>query len=146
MKVSYFSTLSREEIFARISEKTRPWSRLDLWTARNTRFHRNLKSGEIRLIQTGKIRGYVFADLTVVPTGKGTEIEGTVKIPQTIYAANAAGCLIILSCILLTFFLGESILKFFPYLWLPVFFLWSTNRLRGQIPELGEFIQKILFS
>lgn len=72
----FHSTLSPEEIVARLRARTRPWSRLDAGSASNTFFLQEQKYEPLCLVLKG-VRSYVFAELQLVRTTEGTEITAT---------------------------------------------------------------------
>lgn len=140
----FHSTLPPEEIISRLRERTRPWSRWDVWTARNAWFLRQ-REGELCLIHTGPARSYVFAELTLKGTPDGTEITAAVNVSKTYVADILLTVLMVLglalAAVLQEFWGGLRLLVQFCWL-LPVF-IWTGSLTRKHVPELVAFIEDV---
>lgn len=143
----FHSSLPTEEIISRLRERTRPWSRWDVWTARNAWFLRQ-REGELRLIRTGPGRSYVFADLTLADVTDGTEITAALNLSKT-YTLDIIVVALMVSGLALAAALQEfwGGLKMLVQLcWLLPVSLWTGSLTRKQAPELLKFIEDTVHS
>lgn len=138
----FHSTLPPEEIVSRLRERTRPWSRWDIWTARNAWFLRQ-REGKMRLVRTGPGRSYIFADLTLADVTDGTEITAALNLSKT-YTLDIIAVVLMASGLALAAALQElwGGLKMLVQLgWLLPISLWTGSLTRKQAPELLNFIE-----
>ncbi len=145
MQREFRSALTADELLARLRAKTRPWSRTDMWTARNIYFRRELSGGRIRLVKTAAMRGYVYADIQLEALdGGSTRLFAAMGIPKTLYVADIGVCMFFALYLALGLWLGSGVLRGLLYLWVPGLFLWMTRRVRRHLPELAAFIEENL--
>lgn len=134
---------SPAEIRARVAAKARPWSRADLWTARNTCFYRDRARRGFQLFKTGAGRGYVRADVALSSGADGgTVLAVSAGVPKTVYAADIGVCLWFLAYVCLTLYLRENPVRLLLCAWVPGVFLWMTRLAGRQIPELKQFLEE----
>lgn len=142
----FHSALPPEEITARLRERTRPWSRPDGWTARNTWFLQERADGALRLILTGRGRSYVFAGLTLLKTADGTDITADVNTAKTyildVVFAVFLGLGLVCAALLGDIFGGLKFLL--QYGWVLPLIIWTGRITRRQAPELIAFIEEDL--
>lgn len=138
----FHSALPPEEIISRLRERTRPWSRWDVWTARNAWFLRQ-REGELRLIRTGPARSYIFADLMLADVTDGAEITAALDLSKT-YTLDIIVVVLMVSGLALAAALQEfwGGLKMLVQLcWLLPVSLWTGSLTRKQAPELVKWIE-----
>lgn len=144
----FHSALSPEEIAARLRKRTRPWSRWDVWTARNTWFWREKGKDQLRLIRTGPARSYVFADLTLAGSSDGTEITAVMSTAKTYLLDIVLVVLLVLGLVCM-FYLRDMISR--PKYLLEcggvlLLLIWTGSLTRKQLPELVTFIEDNLLN
>lgn len=143
-RYEFHSALPPEEIMARLRKRTRPWSRLDGWTARNTWFLREGGEGPPRLICTGPARSYGFAGLTLTPAEGGTDITALVGAAKTMYIADIVLAVMLAGMALIRVYLTGSLLGalgvLVRYGWIAPVMAWTGSLTRRKLPELVSFI------
>lgn len=144
-RYEFHSALPPEEVMDRLRRRTRPWSTLDGWTARSTWFLRERGSARLRLIRTGRARGYVFADLTVTGNGRGAEITALTGVAKTLYASDIAVAVFLVLMALIRVYLTGSPLGALKVLvrygWILPVMLWAGSLTRQELPELAKFVE-----
>ncbi len=149
----FHSALSPEEIAARLRKRTRPWSRLDAGSARNTFFLKEKRDGELRLIRTGQIRHSVLADLTLARTPEGTEITAAVRATRSCLDIVLAIVLVVGLAVIgfmLTLDIRTALRFLLEYGGFLVMIIginiWSARIDSKQLPELVTFIEDNLLN
>ncbi len=149
-RYEFHSALPPEEVMARLRERTRPWSRLDSWTARNTWFLRERGKEPPRLIRTGPARSYGFAGLTLTPAEGGTNIAALVGAAKTMHIADLVLAAVLAGLTLTRVYLTGSPLGALEVLarygWLVPVMVWTGNLTRRELPELVRFIEDNLLA
>lgn len=149
-RCQFHSTLPPEEVLGRLRSSTRPWSRLDGWTSRSTWFLKEQQKGPLRLIRTGRVRSYVYADLTLTGAEDGTDITASVGVSKLLCASGIAVtllvALLILGSILLNGGWMNAVKTALQYGWLPLVLIWTEGFTRREIPGIVEFIEQQLLS
>lgn len=142
----FHSVLPPEEITARLRERTRPWSRLDGLTARNTWFLQDRKSGVLRLILTGRGRSYVFVDLVLSKSADGTDITADVSTAKTYILDVGLAAVLVLGfvCAALLGDIPDGLKFLLQYGWVLPLTIWTGRVTRRQAPELVAFIEENL--
>ncbi len=147
---SFHSALPPEEIMARLRKRTRPWSRLDRWTARNTWFLREDGEGPPRLIRTGPARSYGFASLALTAAEGGTDIAALVGAAKTMCIGDIALTAMLAGMALIRVYLTGSPLGALEVLarygWLVPVMVWMGSLTRRELPELVRFIEDNLLA
>lgn len=145
-RYEFHSALPPEEITARLWDRTRPWSRLDGLTARNTWFLQEREDGVLRLILTGRGRSYVFSDLALSKSADGTAISADASAAKT-YILDVVFAAVLVLGFVCAALLGDipGGLKFLlQYGWVLPLTIWTGRVTRRQAPELVAFIEENL--
>ncbi len=137
-----------EEVKKRAEQSTRPWSRADLWTARNTDFHRDGPKEILSLMHTGPARGYLQADLKSRPSDQGgTLVSVTAGLPKTLVALDACMWVFYILFLVEGYMLGEigaTLIRGLCTLWAPIFLQLFTWKLKKSQGELDALVKQIL--